>query len=426
MNRIALSALLFVALYAAPSWAQGGECEVRRIRGESLRGDLKAISAGSMRIQPQGAEAVAVPIGECVSLQFKRAESRADNERREPLFVNIQLADGGTLAGLVAGGDGEKLQLGMSGSIIAIPLDGIRKLTFPVRVPPQVLDFAANPGGDRVYVLHKNNESGDATVEPVNGTISKFGEKSLEIEGVLGKTVYEYEKVAAVLLTPLSGKPGAKDAKFEHDATVTLVPDGSVKVKIHELNNGVLSCECESLGKFQLSAKSIQSIRFRNSNFTDLSELDPVEVVEAAWFGGANSVRFPWKRNRTVTGGPLRVGGVFYESGLGVHSRSVMTWNLGGAYTGFRTRAGVDDETLKLSRKGSVIFRISADGKKLYESGIVRSGERALEIPELDVKGAAKLTLEVDFADGFDIADRADWCDSILLKTADAAPPEKK
>ena len=53
----------------------------------------------------------------------------------------------------------------------------------------------------------------------------------------------------------------------------------------------------------------------------------------------------------------------------------------------------------------------------------MRSGERAVEVPELDLRGVRRLSLEVDYADGFDIADRADWCEPVLLREAAASAP---
>lgn len=418
-----LSLFVVFAGLAGTAPAQGGAVEVKLLRGDIVSGEWRALANGNLTIEPEGGQAVSVPVADCISLQFKRNDAQALADRKHSFFATVTLAAGDLVSGVVSGGDGEKLQLSVSGQVIPIPIDAIRKITFPARVPPQVLDFAANPSGDRLYQLHKSDDRLDPTIEPINGTLSSFDEKSLKFEGVLGSTSYPYENLAAILLTPLGGKPSAKGAPS--DALVTLVPDGKLKVKIVNLTAGGLQVESESLGKCTIPIRSIGSIRFRSALFTDLSELEPSSVEETAYFGGGSSVRYPWKRDRTVTGGALRVGGVLYESGLGVHSRSLLTFPLDGNFVSFRTKAGVDDETLALPRKGSVIFRIHVDDKKVYESPVVRSGERAVEPPAVDLRGAKKLTLEVDFADGFDIADRADWCEPILLKSGGESRPAK-
>ncbi|HKD99447.1 MAG TPA: NPCBM/NEW2 domain-containing protein, partial [Planctomycetota bacterium] len=92
-----------------------------------------------------------------------------------------------------------------------------------------------------------------------------------------------------------------------------------------------------------------------------------------------------------------------------------------GRFAAFSASVGIDDETLELPRRGSVVFRVQGDGKTLWESSVVRSGERAIAVPDLDLRGVQRMTLEVDFAEGTDVADRADWCDPILLRDAPPA-----
>ncbi len=112
----------------------------------------------------------------------------------------------------------------------------------------------------------------------------------------------------------------------------------------------------------------------------------------------------------------MRVGGVELPTGIGVHSRSRLTYALGGAFEQFRTRVGLDDCTQKSLRRGSVIFRITGDEKTLWESAVIRTGEAAVTVPALSLAGVNRLTLEVDFADNFDIADCANWCEPILVR----------
>ncbi|MBI3819984.1 MAG: NPCBM/NEW2 domain-containing protein [Planctomycetes bacterium] len=411
---------LILALAAGGALAQGGPCDVRLLNGGIVSGDLRSIENGKIFIDEAGSARV-LEIHDCISIQMKRSDSKADADRKDPFFVNIQFDGGDGVCGVAAGGSGEKLQLSLGGQPLSVPVDAIRKLTFPARVPAQILDFAANAGGDRIYQIHRNDASADPTVEPINGTLVSFGEKSLQFDGVLGSKSYAYESLAAVLITPL-GKPA--QTRVEPDAVVTFAPDGRLQMKLTKLASGAFIGESNAIGKCNIPARAVSGIRFRNSQFADLADLDPVEVNESAWFGGAASVRYPWKRNRNVTGGPLRVGGVLYDSGIGAHSRCLLTYDLGGKYESFRAFAGLDDETIQLARKGSVIFRVHVDGRKEYESPIVRSGDRALEITNINLHDRKKLTLEVDFADGFDIADRADWCDAILLRSP-APPPGK-
>ena len=101
----------------------------------------------------------------------------------------------------------------------------------------------------------------------------------------------------------------------------------------------------------------------------------------------------------------LRLRGKAFSRGLGVHSRSVLTYTLDGGYESLRATGGVDDS---VGPQGSVIYRVYGDDKLLYESPVQRGGDEPLEI-QVPIKGVLLLRLEVDFADNGDAADHANW-----------------
>jgi hypothetical protein len=86
---------------------------------------------------------------------------------------------------------------------------------------------------------------------------------------------------------------------------------------------------------------------------------------------------------------------------------------MGGKYQSIQATIGIDAVT---EGRGSVIFRILADGKPLYTSDIVRGKTPPIKLGQLKLQGVQKLTLAVDFADQGDILDHADWCDAVLIK----------
>jgi hypothetical protein len=101
-----------------------------------------------------------------------------------------------------------------------------------------------------------------------------------------------------------------------------------------------------------------------------------------------------------------------YRRGLGTHSKSDLTYTLDGGYASFAATLGVDDA---VGSAGSVIYRVYGDEKLLYESPVVRGGDAPLEM-KVDVKRVLLLRLEVDYADGGDVADHADWAEARLLR----------
>ncbi len=112
---------------------------------------------------------------------------------------------------------------------------------------------------------------------------------------------------------------------------------------------------------------------------------------------------------KSVDGNALKVGGAEYSCGVGTHAPSRFRLPAGGNALTFRAKVGVDDDA---GGKGSVVFKVLADGKVVAEVP-ARGGEGAKEIVA-DLKGARKVALLVE--DGGDGAhfDHADWCDAVF------------
>jgi hypothetical protein len=153
---------------------------------------------------------------------------------------------------------------------------------------------------------------------------------------------------------------------------------------------------------------SLSRLEVKNGKLVYLSDLKPSENRQTPYLEGA----FPLMADRSVSGHALRLGGKSYARGLGVHSRSEVTYALNGGFQTFQAVTGVDDG---VGSGGSVLFRVFGDEKLLYEGPVLRGGDLPLEV-KVDVKKVVLLRLEVDYADGGDAADHADWADARLLR----------
>ncbi len=138
-----------------------------------------------------------------------------------------------------------------------------------------------------------------------------------------------------------------------------------------------------------------------------VSELEPVAVAEAGWFG----MRFPWRRDASVSGRPLTLRGRAFERGLGVHSRSSLAYQLDKKFSLLTGVIGLDDDGGKSSR---VHFVVRGDGRELFRA--TASGAEEPKPLHVAVAGVERLELLVDFARDEDIGDRADWADLRLVR----------
>ncbi len=55
-----------------------------------------------------------------------------------------------------------------------------------------------------------------------------------------------------------------------------------------------------------------------------------------------------------------------------------------------------------------MIFRIHGDGRKLYDSGLIKAGDKPKQI-KVDVSNVRRLTLEVNRGPGWGVGDAANW-----------------
>jgi hypothetical protein len=120
------------------------------------------------------------------------------------------------------------------------------------------------------------------------------------------------------------------------------------------------------------------------------------------------------QKNRSVGDSPLRIGGVDYPAGLGTHAPMNWAIELDGQGVSFSALVGMQD--LGEKEKGSVEFLVLGEGKVLFKSGILRSGDKAVPV-KVDLAGAMTLTLQVTDAGVGTNADHADWIAPEIVHT---------
>ncbi|MBM3891569.1 MAG: hypothetical protein FJ388_20850, partial [Verrucomicrobia bacterium] len=138
-----------------------------------------------------------------------------------------------------------------------------------------------------------------------------------------------------------------------------------------------------------------------------VSDLEPATVNEAGYYG----TKFPWRRNASVSGGPLMLRGHVFERGLGVHSRSSLTYRLDKKFSLLTGMIGLNDGASAL---GHAEFVVRGDGKELFRTAMA-AGEAPKPL-RVNVSGMEKLELLVDFGRNEDTGDHADWAELRLVK----------
>lgn len=136
-----------------------------------------------------------------------------------------------------------------------------------------------------------------------------------------------------------------------------------------------------------------------------LDELD-LSLIRQGW-GQA-------QRNRSVTGTPLQIAGQVFNRGVGTHSKSTFWIECPPDATRLRAWVGVDDNAK--DKRASVQFLVYADGRKLWDSGVMRLGDKAKQL-DLDITGVRLVLLMVKDAGDGNGWDHADWAEASLLSS---------
>lgn len=199
--------------------------------------------------------------------------------------------------------------------------------------------------------------------------------------------------------------------------------DGSLLVaRATSLEGGELALAHGTLGPITLPLGGVLEITFLGGLVRYVSDLEPARATEA--LGAVYALEMPHRRDANVLDGPIRLGGRTYRKGLGVHSYSLLEYDLGEGFQRFQATIGLDDSAQPVSSEAaasdvaSVLFRVRSGGKVLFEKAMTwRDPPLAIDVP---LDGARDLALEVDpggSAESRNSAlDRADWAAARVVR----------
>jgi hypothetical protein len=283
----------------------------------------------------------------------------------------------------------------LAGIVFRPPLDRARSDALETRL--------LAPGGQTDRVLLENGDE-------LSGTIAGLGGASLSLQTEVGKLDVAVDKLAAMIFNPnLLDKPQLAGLRV-----LVGFRDGS-RVTALSLAANHSTAQLKLPGGVELSAptESIVALQPLGGAAVYLSDLEPsgyrhIPFLTLAW---------PYHADRSVLGARLRAGGRLYSKGLGMHSPSRITYDLEGGYRRFDALVAIDDEA---GPRGSVVFRVFTDDgsgqwRERAASDTVRGGQPAVPL-SVDLTGAKRLSLLVDYADRGDEQDHADWLDARLVR----------
>lgn len=380
------------------------------LSGEAVEGPWQKVEGGAVDLISSAGASSSIPfyeVGELLPLEGAALAGKAPVLDKGAL---VAFAGGELLRARVLALDGSRttLRLAEGGGDLQAPLESLKGFRLREANADDTLfevDLRSTerPSQDTVYVRR------DTGLLRVPGVLRGLDEEflTLEYEGV------QRRLRRSLVLGVILARAATATPEADIPATFDLGAAGAVAAFLVRIasREGERSVELRFRGASDrevqsLPAARVHAIRFQSDRVRFLSQLEPARVVETPLVGGASS--FPYRRDLTVSGAPIRLGDRVYRRGLGVHSRSTLEYALDGTFTSFSAVLGLDASAIP---GATVTFSVVADGKELLREPFgSASPPRAVSLP---IEGVQKLELTVDYGeDGNDQGDHAVWADA--------------
>jgi hypothetical protein len=376
--------------------------------GVMVTGPLQEL-ASDWSVRLGGDKPVQVKGGDLLAL--RRSGQRLPGfDLGEPHLV---LVNGDRVRGTVLRLDGEKVQFGFppqvgDGKPVAVPLSALSVIWL---APP---DDAGEP--DRLLRQLADGKRTRDTVRLRNGDVlegilTALDDKALRLEAGKKQEQVPRDKVAAVALsTELASDLRPKGAY----GRVVLANGTRLSLAGATCDGKTVTATTAFDAVIPIPLTEVRALEVFGGRAVYLSDLKPKSYDFTPYFDR----KWVWVRDGSVGGRDMVLSGSTYTKGVGLHSASRLTYDLGGAYRRFEAVVGIDDRTGRENgREGSVRIGVLVDGKAQDVGGdrelTPRGGPRAVAV---NVAGARELTLVVEFGRHQDVLDHVDWADARLVK----------
>lgn len=382
-------AILLLLLAAATGAATDTPLAVT-VGGDSFQGTLlSADAAGQAAFQTKDGRKE-IPIAQLVRW------GKCVEPDRSPLLL---LHDGTILVAGILEAEGDNL---------AVDSEALGLLRLPLRnVAAIVLHLPASSiQRDRLLDTALRNEQDAARVVMLNGDVMRgklaaLDDRSVSLRTAVGPVQLEFDRVSTVTLA----QEDRVQRETRQKSTLVGLADGTRAV----LTAFAIQAETATLTTvgglaWKCDAREVVFLQPTSPRIVYLSDITPsgyrhVPYLELTW---------KFRTDRNVLGGIMRCGGQMYLKGLGMHTAARISYVPPQKSKAFQASLGIDDVT---DGMGSVRFRVFVDGSEKYVSPTVRGLEEPLPI-SVEVTGAQRLDLVVDFADRADVQDQANWLDA--------------
>jgi hypothetical protein len=249
----------------------------------------------------------------------------------------------------------------------------------------------------------------EGRVQTVSCVVRGLSSRGVRVSAGGRERTTTWDRCAGVVLSAAAGEPAPNRLH------VIALTDGTViEAQSLALASGVLSARMAP-AEYSVQFGRVAGIRVAGPDYAYLSDL-PIEAVESE---PQLDVVWPPRLDRAVAGSPLRLDGVEYAKGIGMHPETRLTFRRPAALDRLLGIVGVDDTA---GNGGSVTFLVLGDGRAVAEVGPLTGADGPQDV-DANVAGAQTVSLAVQPGDPLVLSGNlADWCDLRLVRTPQGDP----
>jgi len=371
---------------------------VSTVDSEGVSGTVESFAPDSRLVLKTQGPSREIPATDVIRIDLM--DWLAESDANTVLWTTV---DGDAIRGRIAGGSDRSVTLRRKDlGDVEFPLTQLRQIALPsaVRIEPT----STAPSGKDDEILLAN---GDRLV----GLVERIDPNGLSVETSNGRIVLPFDVLRLVRLVATDRLAATSSTRPAVRARLTLRDGSTLTVSALQWNRDELRFRIRGAQgdtEYRLRIEQIVRLEVVGGRWQGLDALTP-EVAEHT---PLLDVRWPYRVGRNVLGGPLRVGGRSYERGLGVHSRFRLVYDVPQGSERFVTGYALDDDS---GDWGHVAVRILVDGRVVHEAPDVRK-DGQLRHASVDLKGARRLELFVDFGKNGDVQDRLDWIEPGIVR----------
>ena len=287
---------------------------------------------------------------------------------------------------------------------LSIPLDGILGL---------ILNTPSDPAAADALIARVRTEPRESEVvwlangDKLPGLFAGLDEKKLTFQATTGKLELPRSDSGVIALGFAQGQVSYRRPAGPY-LELTLLDGSRLGVTRARVERGQVVGTTRFDAEVRLPIGELALVHALNGPVAYLSDRETSGAIYEPYVGPTRNYR----RNATVAGEVLRVGGRPFDRGLGTQSRTLLVYTLEPGAKRFQAQVALDDRAGPL---GSVVFKVRVDRTIRYESPPMTAGEPPRSI-DIDLAGAKALILMTEFGERGDVQDLADWIEARIIR----------